>query len=169
MKKEIWRTIKQNKRYQVSSLGRVKIKETGRILSISKSNSGGLLVNLYNPNTQKQTLKSVARLMMLAFKKKPPKFTPTFKDGDNTNVTLSNLKRGTRSENLFNIRTRKNKLRGVIRDNNKYKYFRAYISLGNGKSKTLGYFKKRKDAYVAYYNTYTKMYKVEPFDKGLIK
>jgi hypothetical protein len=166
MKKEIWKTIKAFKKYQISSFGRVRNKSTKYILKPHYSVSGGAQISIQRTSVDKKTTRTVARLMMLAFKKKPPKFTPTFKDGDVKNLSLDNLKRGTRSENLLNIRRRKNKLRGVSKYNNPgmvTQKYRAYLSLGKMKSKTIGYFNTKKEANVAFFNAYKEYYGVVPY------
>lgn len=165
MKKEVWKTIKAFKKYQVSSFGRVRNKSTEYILKPYKTLSGSSLVCLQRFDGR-STYRSIARLMMLAFKKKPPKFTPTFKDGDVKNLSLDNLKRGTRSENLLNIRRRKNKMRGVSKYNNPgmvTQKYRAYLSLGKMKSKTIGYFNTKKEAKIAFFNAYKEYYGVVPY------
>ena len=166
MKKEIWKTIKAFKKYQVSSFGRVRNKSTGYILKNSFGLSGGPVVHLQRTTFDKSVCRTVARLMMLAFKKKPPKFTPTFKDGDVKNLSLDNVKRGNRSENLLNIRRRKNKMRGVSKYNNPgmvTQKYRAYLSIGKMKSKTIGYFNTKKEAKIAFFNAYTEYYGVVPY------
>jgi NUMOD4 motif len=165
MKKEIWKTIKSFKKYQVSSYGRVRNKDTKYILKPTMTPSGGSVVCLCRFDGRR-TSKSIARLMMLAFKKKPPKFTPTFKDGNVKNLSLDNLKRGSRSENLLNINRRKNKLRGVSKYNNPgmvTQKYRAYLSLGKMKSKTIGYFNTEEEARIAFFNYYKDYYGVAPY------
>ncbi len=165
MKKEIWKTIKAFKKYQVSSFGRVRNKSNKYILKPYKTSSGNSLACLQRFDGR-CTFRSIARLMMLAFKKKPPKFTPTFKDGDVKNLSLDNLKRGTRSENALNIRRRKNKMRGVSKYNNPgmvTQKYRAYLSIGKMKSKTIGYFNTKKEAKIAFFNAYKEYYGVVPY------
>lgn len=165
MKKEIWKTIKSFKKYQVSNFGRVRNKNTKYTLKPQYSASSGSLVYMSRVDGR-STSRSIARLMMLAFKKKPPKFTPTFKDGNNQNLSLDNLKRGSRSENLFNIRCRKNKMRGVSKYNNPgmvTQKYRAYLSVGKMKSKTIGYFNTKKEANIAFFNAYKEYYGVVPY------
>jgi hypothetical protein len=165
MKKEIWKTIKSFKKYQVSSYGRVRNKDTKYILKPTLTCSGGSIVKLQRFDGR-ATSRCVARLMMLAFKKKPPKFTPTFKDGNVKNLSLDNLSRGSRSENLFNINRRKNKLRGVGKYNKPgmiTQKYRAYLSLGKMKTKTIGYFNTEEEARIAFFNFYKEYYGVAPY------
>lgn len=44
---EIWKTMKENEKYEVSSLGRIKTKKTGRIRKTRVSNKGYEIVGIY--------------------------------------------------------------------------------------------------------------------------
>lgn len=65
MKQELWKTIKNFERYEVSNFGNVKNKVTGRILNPTTSHQGYLYVTLCNKEGHKKF--KVHRLVAEAF------------------------------------------------------------------------------------------------------
>jgi len=161
MKKEIWRKVKGFPNYKISNRGKVVNVKTGKKLKAHISAGTSLAVSL--SKNSKKYKKSLARLVLKHFTKKPPKFTPVHKDGNNQNNTLKNLKRGTRSEMLAARYRAKQKLRGIYTyKNGNFEKWRAAIQKNN-KQITVGYFDTKKEAIVGYYNAYKKLYGVKPF------
>lgn len=98
---EEWRTINDHSRYMVSTLGRVKNKDTGRILKASKNKTAGYVyIRLYS-DSGKQTNFRLHRLVALHFLDNPEnKPEVNHIDEDKTNNALSNLEWCTRKENV---------------------------------------------------------------------
>ena len=65
MIEEIYKTIEEFPNYEVSNLGNVRNKKTGRILKHTKANNGYYTVNLYRDGQAKSQL--VHRIVMITF------------------------------------------------------------------------------------------------------
>lgn len=157
----IWRYVKGYRNYKISNTGIVLNIKTGKKLKGYVWN-GRKMVSLTKNNITKNY--TLGRLILKHFTKKPPKFYTVYKNGDLSNCNLKNLKRGTMSEARFIAARHKNKIRGVNKvSHGSRSYFRAYLSLGDGKTKTLGYFKTKKKAVLSHYQAYLKLYGVQPY------
>ena len=92
---ERWSDILGHPRYEVSDVGRVKNKETGRVLRPGRQSSGHVSVVLGRGNTR-----TVHSLVAEAFcGPRRPGFEVRHLDGDPSNNRLTNLAWGTRGEN----------------------------------------------------------------------
>lgn len=90
MAEEIWKDIEGFPNYQVSNFGRVRNKNTNRLLSIQKdSNNKYMLVTLWKHN--KAYGKLVHRLVASAFLRPHPDLQVNHIDGDKTNNCAENL------------------------------------------------------------------------------
>lgn len=99
--KEQWLPIVGYDKYEVSDLGQIRNKKTGRILKQAHQNTGYTIVSLRKNNSTKTY--SVHRLVMETFEPREDadKFDVNHKDWDKTNNHLSNLEWTTRKENLL--------------------------------------------------------------------
>ena len=98
---EEWRNLSEFPNYQVSNIGRVRNSITGRILNLSISNCGYVLVQLRK--SKKSFMRNVHRLVALAFIENP--HNKPCVDHINrlkTDNTITNLRWSTRSENCKN-------------------------------------------------------------------
>jgi len=90
-------------------------------------------------------------------------------DGIKINNRINNLKWATLGEIMSATKRRNNEKKGKIRGVYKHTNmsgttrYRAVLTLGKGKQKTLGYFDKKKDAIMFYKQKYKEMYGVLPF------
>jgi hypothetical protein len=114
---EIWKTVADFDNYEVSSLGRVRNKNTGRVLKLTNK-SGYYNVNLTNINETGKVKKNfkVHRLVGLAFiENHENKPEINHKDKNKLNNNISNLEWNTRKENNIHrtegliMKTNKNK------------------------------------------------------------
>lgn len=98
---EIWKQIKNYDKYEVSNLGRVRNKKTGRILKCNSSNTGYTVVCLCQNSINKTH--SVHRLVMETFNPvdNMNELEVNHKDWDKTNNTLDNLEWMTKQQNLL--------------------------------------------------------------------
>ena len=119
---EVWRNVNNYENYEVSSLGNVKNKNTGRILKAA--NIGGYYYVVLS-NIKTKTL-SVHRLVSLAFIDNPDnKAHVNHKDKNSLNNCLSNLEWNTPKENNIHKST------GVIQTTNQnLNVWRIDINLG---------------------------------------
>lgn len=151
---EIWKPIIGFNKYEVSSFGRVKNIETGRILKpkLFEGNTGHkeLLVNLYK-NGHGKTFR-VHRLVAIAFNLQKEHESQNEVDHINRNSLdnrVENLRWVTNRQNKFNQEKHKNNktgYKGVIKKRNK---FVAQTSV-NGIHKYLGTFDTPEEASLAY-------------------
>lgn len=105
---ELWLNINNFKKYEVSSLGRVRNKKTQQILYLKKDNLGYYSVGLYSDG--KRTWKRVHRLMAEAFLDVKDTQCVNHIDGDKTNNSIKNLEVCDYSHNLkhaYSINLRK--------------------------------------------------------------
>lgn len=104
---EEWKEIKDYENYEISNLGRVRNKKTGRILKPGKTRKGYLRVGLWKNGIKK--LISVHRLAALAFLSNPNNYPEiNHKDEDKTNNTVDNLEWCTREyNNNYGTRTQR--------------------------------------------------------------
>lgn len=99
--KEQWKDIVGFSKYEVSNLGQIRNKKTGRILKQAHQNTGYTIVSLRRDG--RTISHSVHRLVMEAFEPRPDadKYDVNHKDWDKTNNHLDNLEWTTRQENLI--------------------------------------------------------------------
>ena len=98
---ETWKSINGFPKYQISSQGRIKNIESGRIFTGTRDAFGYMHVRLINPQGT-YTLRKVHRLVAEAFIPNPEgKPIIDHLDGDKTNNTLENLRWVTYSENTI--------------------------------------------------------------------
>lgn len=96
---EIWRNIDGfNGKYQVSSWGRIRNAESGKIIKPYVNSKGYLKTSLYNG--EKNVKKRVNRLVAIAFIENPYNYPQVnHKDGNKQNNSISNLEWVTNTEN----------------------------------------------------------------------
>lgn len=99
--KETWKDIYNIPMYEVSDLGQVRNKKTGRILKQAHLNTGYTFVSLRNNN--KTHSYSVHRLVLETFDPRPnaDQLDVNHKDWDKLNNKLDNLEWTTRKQNLL--------------------------------------------------------------------
>lgn len=97
---ENWKTINNFENYEVSDLGRVRNKKTGKVLKPKISNSGYEYISLYKKG--KETKKYIHRLMLENFKPcdNMNNLVVNHKDENKQNNIISNLEWLTQKENL---------------------------------------------------------------------
>ena len=138
---EEWRNLSEFPNYQVSNIGRVRNSITGRILNLSISNCGYVLVQLRK--SKKSFMRNVHRLVALAFIENP--HNKSCVDHINrlkTDNTITNLRWSTRSETCKTKAKRANTASsfiGVVWHGYGNKNWKAQISI-NQRNKCLGYF-----------------------------
>ena len=149
---EVWRSIENYDNYVVSSFGRVKNTETGKILK-GRNVCGYLQVVLCEDGLAKKSY-YVHRLVACAFIDNPnDKECVDHKNNDKTNNHLSNLRWATTKENSQNSKLSNNntsKVKGVSFDK-KAKKWRARIKI-DGISVHIGMFDNLEDAKTARVN-----------------
>lgn len=153
---EIWKDVPDtNGKYEASTLGRIRVKETGYYISYSNSTSH------YDKCAINRKSIKVHRIIAKTFL--PPiegKNEVNHKDFDRKNNRVDNLEWTSRRENhthvAINKPNRTSKYVGVIKYKNKYV---AMISVNNKKI-TLGRFDDELDARDAYLN-YLKKHNIE--------
>lgn len=96
MEKEIWKPINNYTKYEVSNLGRVRNKKTGKVLKSVTNSHGYKIVCLYN---EKGKTFRVHRLVLNAFTN-PSELQVNHIDEDKTNNRLENLEWVTCKENI---------------------------------------------------------------------
>lgn len=159
--------------YMVTNLGRVYSNKRRRFLVGIKLESGAIQMSLMLERGGAMRSIMLHILVSTHFKK--------HEVGQNSALHLNYVNEDNRAKNLKpcthgqrGARTRvhnasqKQKLRGVYKlevekHGNKYKYFRAMIKDENGKLKTIGYFKHKKTAYLAFKKAYVARWGVEPY------
>jgi hypothetical protein len=98
-KKEKWRIISENKKYEVSNLAQIRNKKTKRILKKYINNDGYEQIGLWEQKEQKNH--QVHRLVALAFIPNPNNFPQVnHKDKNRANNKVENLEWVTQSVNL---------------------------------------------------------------------
>ena len=97
---ETWETIPGFSKYEAGDLGRVRSARTGNVLATRPSNSGYLLVKLYDDNGKQQT-KTVHGLVLLTFAGPRPDGQETLHGpgGPLDNRWPENIRYGTKPEN----------------------------------------------------------------------
>jgi hypothetical protein len=160
---EIYKIIHEFENYEISNLGKVKNRLTGRILKPLLSNTGYYSVNLYNPDNSKKI--PIHQLVAKYFLEK--------NENDNIiqhidknllNNCENNLKyvskRGLNSihdnKKQNNKDNKKEKING-IKFNEKYNTWNAYI-FKNKQFISLGYYKTKDEAIIARKKGETELY-----------
>lgn len=163
-----WKKIKGFNNYLISNDGVVLNIKTGR-LSIGHhvKLNGGLAFEL-SDNGNRQYRIMVHKLVAKYFKRSElNKEYIAHIDYDKLNNKVTNLKWSTFGDLISRTRRRneikKNKVRGVYKYTSGNQKYRAVLSIGKEKTKTLGYFPTKKQAVVCYYNAYVSYYGEEPF------
>ena len=99
MKQELWKTIKNFERYEVSNFGNVRNKTTGRVLKPFVNNCGYLYVYLFNKEGRKKF--RLHRIVAEAFIPNPENLeTVDHVDSDKTNNNAENLQWMTLADNV---------------------------------------------------------------------
>lgn len=119
MSNEIWKVIEDYPNYEVSTLGRVRNRETLKLMTPCKNKIGYMLVNLSTGDNKNKT-PYVHRLVAKAFIENPENLPQiNHKDEDKTNNSVENLEwctskfnldYGTRIERQVETRKRGNKV-----------------------------------------------------------
>lgn len=95
-----WRTVSEFPRYQVSNLGKVRNKETGKVLKTFIQNSGYEVASLAQEGKKSSAKRTVHRLVAQAFLPNPlDKPMVNHLDGNRLNNQATNLEWATPSEN----------------------------------------------------------------------
>lgn len=99
--KEIWRTISEYPSYEVSNLGRIRTKKTGRIRkTVINKNNGYEMVMFYDDSVKAHNL-YVHRLVCAAFLPNPNGYTDVdHQDGNRANNVITNLRFMPHAENM---------------------------------------------------------------------
>ena len=101
--REDFRTISEFTSYEVSNAGQVRRRETGKIMKLTESAYGYLVLNLYKDG--KPTQKKVHKLVAEAFSTNPEnKRTVDHIDANRKNNCITNLRFATHSENSRNMK-----------------------------------------------------------------
>lgn len=151
-KNEVWLSIPDYKNYEVSSFGRVKSYNKGRIIirKLVKEKSGYLSIGIYNKGI-KRTFR-VHKLVAMAFLGHVPdnmNQVVRHLDDNKLNNNVINLKTGTQRDNVHDMSIRgTSKYRGVCWSK-RVKKWRANIMVNN-KQTYLGTFKTEIRASIAY-------------------
>jgi hypothetical protein len=143
---EIYKTVEGFENYEVSNLGNIKNKRTGRILKQINDEENYLQVRLYNNKTSRtiKVHKLVAKMFLENPENKP---YVDHIDNNRLNNNLINLKYTTCKENSQNVnisKTNTSSVQGVSYCNIKNKY-RAIVCV-DGVSIHLGYFNTLEEA-----------------------
>ena len=149
---EIYKTVEGFENYEVSNLGNIKNKGTGRILKQTNNGKNYLKVRLYNNKTSRtiKVHKLVAKMFLENPENKP---YVDHIDNNRLNNNLINLRYATCKENSQNAtisKTNTSSVKGVSYCNVKNKY-RARVCV-DGVSIHLGYFNTLEEAKTARIN-----------------
>ena len=157
--REYWRAVSIFTKYEVSSVGRVRNSETGRVLKPAPDGSRYLHVVLHKEG-EKRT-KKIHQLVAEAFVENPEdKRCVDHVDSNRTNKCAGNLRWATHSENGMNRMNRANAssiYKGVCFDKASQKW-KSYIRI-SGKLKHLGYHLDETEAAEAYNASATEHFK----------
>lgn len=96
---EEWKTVKNFPRYEVSNLGRVKAKRSGRVKTQSISRQGYYFINMYKEDMTRPTAVPVHRIVAWEFVPGDTSLTVNHKNGVKTDNTPQNLEWVSRAEN----------------------------------------------------------------------
>ncbi len=167
--KEIWKVIKEFPNYSVSNKGRVKNNKTKHFLKQWSPVNSALLYVTFS-NWPACYHRGVHVLVAKYFKK--------MKKKDNSALHLNYVQFDNREPNVDGctkgqaiVRTRKHnrlkkgKIKGIYKWAIGKNKFRAVLSLEDGKmgTQTIGYFKTKKEAILAYHAAYLEKFGVKPF------
>lgn len=160
--KEKFKRVSGYKNYAISNMGYVINKNTGRILKPFKLEKGRqFYVHLNKSNTSKPF--NLARLVLTHFTKKElGKNFAIHLNRLTSDNRVNNLKSSTRGDLIRWYNQEKKRPRGIYKNTLGSKPFRVLIKYNN-KAKTVGYFKHRSDAEVAYRQEYVRFYGQEPY------
>ena len=157
--RESFRAVSEFTNYEVSSVGRVRRSETGKVMKQTENSYGYLVLNLSKDGKHKQ--KKVHQLVAEAFLTNPEnKRTVDHIDSDRKNNCIGNLRFATHSENSRNTSKRANttsKYYGVCFHKNADKWV-AQIQIG-GRRKHLGYFTDEKQGAEVFNKAAAEFYK----------
>ena len=148
--REYFRAISEFTSYEVSNVGRVRRSETGKVMKLTESAYGYLVLNLYKDG--KPTQKKVHKLVAEAFSTNPEnKRTVDHIDSDRKNNCIANLRFATHSENSRNMKKHADSL-SVYKGVSFYKQCNRWVARikFTGKQKYLGSFTSDKEAAAAY-------------------
>lgn len=170
--KVIWRKVKNlhyQRKYEVSNYGDVRIIESKRLLTKFKFSNGALYVGL-NKNGHTTSI-AIHRLVFKHFKieELSKKKWVHHLDFNKENNHSPNLDQKSRGDYLRLWNTERNRQRGVYfykqpKKNGKgfYEKYRAVVKYRD-KVKTLGYFKTKQEAEIAYYGGFKELYGYYPY------
>lgn len=169
--REIWVKIKGYKKYSISNKGRVRNDKSGYITLGRKINpkSNLLYVQLVKVQGKKGHNKPVHTLVAKHFNKmKPKNETAIHLNYTQYDNREPNVEGATKGEAIVRTRRhnadKKNRLKGIHKwTANGYTKWRAMICPGDMKVKTIGYYKTRKEAIMAYYKAYKELNGTTPF------
>src|SRR5215467_14906441 len=100
MTEEIWKQLDFNRKIAISSYGRLKSVNGGKVWKFHKNKGGYLTTSIYSPETKKSLSRSVHRLVAKYFIPNPEnKPQVNHKDFDKTNNHVDNLEWCTCLEN----------------------------------------------------------------------
>lgn len=162
---EIWKPIilkYKYKNYEVSSRGRIRNCKTNKILKPFKSNKHSKLLYVGLSRKSETCTFAVHKLVATHFDRMELKdetaYHINFIQNDNRDLNLMGCSKGaaiarTRRHN------NKRKYRGIHKfAYNKTKKWRALLCIGKMKVKTIGYYKTRNEAFIAYQKAYKSYY-----------
>lgn len=168
--KTIWKKIKGFPNHRVSNKGQIKNIKLKRLLTPYNINKNTKLLYIRLEYKGLNKWFPVHKLVAKTFGK--------MKRGQDSAIHLNYIQVDNREPNIegatlgqaitrtrkFN-RLKKNKLKGIYKWSIGNKKWRAVLSLGDSKmgTKTLGYFKTRKEAKKVYYKAYVKQFNQKPF------
>ena len=145
-----FRTISEFTSYEVSNAGQVRRRETGKIMKLTESAYGYLVLNLYKDG--KPTQKKVHKLVAEAFSTNPEnKRTVDHIDSDRKNNCIANLRFATHSENSRNMKRHADNS-SAYKGVSLYKHCNRWVARIKfaGKQIYLGSFTSEKEAAEAY-------------------
>ena len=152
-------TLIDFKNYEISNLGRVRSKTTGRIMKQRINPNGYNIVDVRM--NYKKDLKLVHRLIAIAFIPNPNNL-PIIDhiDGNRVNNNIENLRWASYSQNAMNTKIRVNNTSGTkgISYHKRDKVWAAFISYNNQKLH-LGNFKTKEEAIEARTNKANELFK----------
>lgn len=169
--KTLWKTVKRFDNYEVSNKGQVRNKRTGYILKPYKmhKSSNLLYVMLFKKGVYKNfpVHKLVAKHFERMTKSDTTAYHLNYVQTDNRDINLEGCTVGdatARTRRLNNLR----KYRGIHKfPRAKDKKWRAMLCVGKMKVKTVGYYRTRKEAYVAYIKAYQSLFNENPSNQNV--
>lgn len=159
---EVWKDVVGFDRYQVSNEGRVRsLKGRIKILKQSNHHQGYKHLNICQDGKQHKI--KVHRLIAKAFLPNPTNLEQVnHKDGNKANNNVSNLEWCSRTDNNNHYWIELSCRRRGVHWHKKAQRWASSMMV-NGKSKHLGYFDDKEEAYKCFYDSYLKEKGVAPW------